>query len=260
MIRFIGILYLFASMVTGVACEQAPPQQSTQTAKDPAVLEPAHENKETTESAWPQVESDEHIEVAQDLTAKNYYVVLDCSGSMGEVNCSNGLPKLEVAKTSLKNFADLVPRDANLGLLVFQENKIYEGIPLGKANRDQFKTAVDATFNSGATPLFSAIRQGYLQLEAQGKKQLGYGEYTIVVVTDGEASDGEDPTRIVSWILDYSPIQIHTIGFCIGPDHSLNIPGRTVYKAADNPQQLEEGLQEVLAESEAFDVSDFHQN
>lgn len=58
----------------------------------------------------------------------------------------------------------------------------------------------------------------------------------------------------------HSPIQIHTIGFCIGPDHSLNIPGRTMYKAADNPQQLEKGLQDVLAESETFDVSDFDQN
>ena len=79
-----------------------------------------------------------------------------------------------------------------------------------------------------------------------------------MIVTDGEASSGEDPTRIVQWILDYSPIQIHTIGFCIGTNHSLNIPGRTVYKAADNPQQLEKGLQDVLAESEQFDISEFN--
>ena len=130
MIRFIAILCLFTFIVTGVACEQAPTQQSAQKAEKTATSSPNQENKVTTEPAWPQVKPDEPIEVAPDLTAKNYYVVLDCSGSMGEVNCSNGLPKLVVAKTSLKKFADLVPRDANLGLLIFQENKLYERIPL----------------------------------------------------------------------------------------------------------------------------------
>lgn len=261
MIRFIGILCLFSFILTSVACEQAPPRQSAPQAKKTAAdPKPKQMNQKTAESAWPRVKPDEHVEMAPDLTAKNYYVVLDCSGSMGEVNCSNGLPKLVVAKASLKKFADLVPQNANLGLLVFQESEIHERIPLGKQNRDPFKKAVDATSNNGGTPLFSAIRQGYLQLEAQGKKQLGYGDYTLVVVTDGEANEGQDPTKIVKWILAHSPIQIHTIGFCIGPDHSLNIPGRTMYKAADNPQQLEKGLQDVLAESETFDVSDFDQN
>lgn len=260
MTRLIGILFLFAFIVTGVACEQNTPPQSAPQPEKTAAPEPTHPNKQTAETAWPKVKPDEHIDVVPDLTVKNYYVVMDCSGSMGEIACSKGRPKLEVAKESLKNFADLVPMDANLGLLVFQQSEIYERIPLGKQNRDPFKKAVDATFNNGGTPLYSAIRQGYLQLEAQGKKQLGYGEYTLVVVTDGAASEGQDPTKAVKWILAHSPVQIHTIGFCIGPDHALNIPGRTVYKAADNPEQLEKGLQEVLAESETFDVSDFNPN
>lgn len=45
---------------------------------------------------------------------------------------------------------------------------------------------------------------------------------------------------------------LHTIGFCIGEKHSLNQPGRTLYRAADNPEQLRAGLADVLAEAPSF--------
>ena len=92
---------------------------------------------------------------------------------------------------------------------------------------------------------------------SQARKQLGYGEYTIVVVTDGIANDTRLLANRVRRILDVSPINIYTIGFCIGTDHSLNQAGRTTYKAANNPQELRQGLQEVLAEAEHFDITDF---
>jgi hypothetical protein len=78
-----------------------------------------------------------------------------------------------------------------------------------------------------------------------------------VIVTDGEASGGEDPTKVVNKILKRSPVIIHTIGFCIGEDHSLNQHGRILYKAANNPGDLRKGLQNVLAESPTFDIAVF---
>jgi hypothetical protein len=107
--------------------------------------------------------------------------------------------------------------------------------------------------------LDDAISAGYAQLEQQAMRQLGYGRYVLVVVTDGQANPGHDPTEKVRWMLNNTPIELHTIGFCIGTDHSLNMPGRTVYKAADNPAALRQGLADVLAEAEAFDVSTFQQ-
>jgi Ca-activated chloride channel family protein len=76
------------------------------------------------------------------------------------------------------------------------------------------------------------------------------------VITDGEASH-EDPRDIVNQLIAESPVVLHTIGFCIGAEHSLNQPGRTVYQSADNPQELAQGLAEVLAEAPAFDVKKF---
>jgi hypothetical protein len=59
-------------------------------------------------------------------------------------------------------------------------------------------------------------------------------------------------------MLAESPVVLHTIGFCIGEAHALNQPGRTYYRAADDPGALRRGLDEVLAESPVFDLTEFH--
>ena len=195
--------------------------------------------------------------VSGDLFARNYYVVLDASGSMTEKGCSGDLSKIDAARNALAAFAESIPADANLGLQVFDARGVREQIPLATGNRPRFKSVLAAVRAGGGTPLHSAITQAYARLEQQGARQLGYGEYHLVVVTDGEASDGQDPTGAVKVILDRSPIVLHTIGFCIGPKHSLNQPGRTIYRAADNPQQLRESLSDVLAEAPSFAVTGF---
>ncbi len=260
MVRFLfllGLSVIFLSL--GQGCDNQLTQKKKGQPSSSQVKDSTSSKKMET-YVWPPVGNEQDVEIASDLTAKNYYVVLDCSGSMAEKGCSKGRPKLEAAKKSLAQFVELVPADANLGLLVFQKDRIKELVPLGKDNRSQFVNAVNSTSSGGGTPLHSAIKEGYRRVEKQGRQQLGYGEYALVIVTDGAANAGQDPTTIVQWILEKSPIQIHTIGFCIGTNHSLNMPGRTIYKAADNPTQLSEGLQEVLAEADNFDVSEFDLN
>ena len=62
---------------------------------------------------------------------RNYYVVFDASGSMAESKCSGRETKLAVAKSAFSEFADKLPMDANLGLLVFDGRGIRELIALG---------------------------------------------------------------------------------------------------------------------------------
>jgi Ca-activated chloride channel homolog len=210
------------------------------------------------ENNWPSLkEAGQGAAPAADLFAANYYVVLDGSGSMNDVDCSAGKPKIDAARTALKSFAASVPASANLGLAVFERRGISELLPLGTGNRRAFGQAVAQVRAGSGTPLRSAIALAYDKLEEQGRRQLGYGEYHLVVVTDGIASQGEDPTDVVDRMLAESPVLVSTIGFCIGEDHSLNQPGRTDYRAADNPEALRKGLEAVLAEAPAFDVSKF---
>ena len=209
---------------------------------------------------WPPPSNDtQSVVVARDLLATDYEVVLDSSGSMDGRACGSKVSKSEAAKQALKVFATRVPAGANLGLIVFDSDGITERVALGtgSANRTAFMDAVMRTKPGGGTPLWHAITLAKEKIEAQGRSQLGYGQYHIVVVTDGEADITSNPASVVNEINTRSPIIIHTVGFCIGEDHSLNQPGRIFYREAASPEQLQEGLTEVLAESPTFDVLKF---
>ncbi len=228
------------------------PRQTPPDAVQPAARQPGYAlNPYNT---WPPGEAGE---VADNLFAANYYVVLDASGSMNETSCAEGNRKIEVAKAALAAFARSLPQDANLGLAAFDQSGLSERLALGRDNRDHFGRAVQQVQADANTPLRSAVELAYAKLEAQGRRQLGYGEYHLVVVTDGLASDGQDPTAATNRMLSLSPLVLHTIGFCIGEQHPLNQPGRTYYRSANNPQALQQGLGTVLAEAPSFAVSRF---
>ncbi len=211
---------------------------------------------QATSYKWPAAQPG--VSVASNILATNYYLVIDGSGSMEESGCSEGILKIEVAKAAVTQFINKIPADANVGLLTFDINNVSEKVPLG-LDRETILQKVTAMEVGGGTPLRSAIRGAYHALTQQALTQLGYGEYHLVVVTDGEASSGEDPLSAVNEILSNSPIVLHTIGFCIDPGHSLNIPGKTDYRSANNPEELLQGLASVLAESSEYVIDEFKQ-
>ena len=185
------------------------------------------------------------ITLDSNMLRKNIVLVFDCSGSM-EGN------KLDTAKSAINQFAKTIPEDVGIGLVVFDNNGVREKVTIGVNNRTEFFKAVNSQKAGGGTPLDNAVVMGYQKLRAQALRQLGYGEYHLVIVTDGEANAGHDPTGEVDQIVEDSPVVIHTIGFQIGPNHALNRPGKTIYKEANDGAGLAEGLKEVLAESAEF--------
>ena len=204
-------------------------------------------------AAWPpEIKEGEKVEIVKDLLAKNYYVILDSSGSMAEDKCADGSTKSAVSKKAFAEFIGVVPEQANLGLLVFDKDGVRERTPLGKKNRDRILAEVNAVQPGDGTPLHDAIIAGYAAIEKQAKVQLGYGEYHLIIVTDGQANPGQEPNAVVNRILANTPVMIHTIGFCIDTNHALNQLGRTNYRTAKDPQELVKGLKAVVAESERF--------
>jgi uncharacterized protein with von Willebrand factor type A (vWA) domain len=184
-----------------------------------------------------------------ELSKKNYYLIFDGSGSMrGE--------KIKTAKEAVKRFIQLIPSDANIGLAAFDSNGSSERAALG-SERDHILAMVDSISVGGATPLGASIDIAHGRFAEQGKKQRGYGEYNLVIITDGQATDGSRLTKAVDAILKKSPIVIHTIGFHIGSGHPLNQPGKIYYKTAYNFEELSQGLESVLAETEEFTVTEF---
>lgn len=162
--------------------------------------------------------------------------------------------KIAAARWAIGEFLKQVPDNDRIGLYVFDRNGQREVVPLGTGNRDRFLTAVKSVYAMGGTPLAEAIITGVGRLVAQREKQLGYGEFRLVVVTDGEATGRrlEDGTSFAL----ANRIPIYTIGFCVGRTHTL-FKHSVSYRAANSPAELRRGLEDTLGELETFDMKAF---
>ncbi len=198
---------------------------------------------------WPPIPgSSNSFSAAIDLLKVNYYVILDGSGSMGESECNGGRNKMTDAIDALSTFVDAVPQEANIGVSVINNDSIMELIPL-QSEAGLNTTMLSQMVPGGAALLRSAMHYAYAEMISQGERQLGYGEYHLVVISGGMAGEGENPAAVVRQILSESPVNLYTIGFCSGSEHNLDQPGFISYHAADNLAALKQGLSEVLAEA-----------
>jgi Ca-activated chloride channel homolog len=185
-------------------------------------------------------------------TTRNFYFIFDGSGSMND-ECG-GVRKIDAAKEAVRKFLAQVPDDVNLGMYSFNGLGEREFIPLGPNNRVQFLDTFSRFEPNDGTPLVAAIKTGTDKLIEQYKKQLGYGEFRLIVVTDGAATDGkvEDATLYAA----KRSIPIYTIGLCIGDDHPLRAYSLS-YRAANNPEDLKKALEQATAEASDFNPTDF---
>lgn len=189
-------------------------------------------------------------------TDKNFYLIMDGSGSMGESSHSGSFgSKIKAAKWAAREFVTKrVSPDVNLGLYVFDGNGERERVALGQNNREAILKEIDAISATSGTPLNTAIKRGVNALVKQRSVQLGYGEFYIVVVTDGEATDG-DTKDAVSYA-QKGAIPIITIGFGLNKQHPLAKDSLS-YRNATNPDELLQAMQETQGESTYFDSTTF---
>jgi Ca-activated chloride channel homolog len=256
---FVSVAALFF-IWKGFEPEQPAPRTAQQQQRVAAqrTLSPSYAQQALV-NTWPPMSGQQGLayEDATQMLTANYYIMLDASGSMLDRHCAGDSPtQMHAAAQAIDAFAQAVPPEANLGLAIFNGIEIKELLPLAKGHQ-QVGKIIAAVPPNASTPLAKAMQFTYDKLTEQAQRQLGYGEYYLVLVTDGIADRGQEPGPMIQKILQESPVQIYTIGFCIDERHDLNQPGRTVYHAADNPQALEESLRGVLAEAPSFILSDF---
>lgn len=190
---------------------------------------------------------------------RNFYFIFDGSGSMDEYCANNS--KIKGAQEATRKFLEKVPEDANLGLVIFDntddyDDTFHEAVPLGSNNRDAFNIAIDNIIPGGATPLGESIIYGIDQLVEQYKKQLGYGEFRLIVVTDG-LENGQITIFDASLYADKYRVPIYAIGLCIDFDHPLRKYSLS-YREANNYEDLEKALEETIAESVVFDLTELY--
>lgn len=187
---------------------------------------------------------------ADEIHKDNIVVILDASGSMQDkFSGDQTKSKMEAAKMALLEVLSKVPADTHIGLLVFSGANIRSEwvYPLGPKDTQKLTAAIQLPQPSGDTPLGRYIRIGGNRLLEQREKQYNYGNYRLLVVTDGEASDADKVKHYTPEILNRQ-IRIDVIGVDMQTDHMLaNVVDS--YRKADNPGELVAAVSQILAET-----------
>lgn len=244
----VALLLAVAAGMGASGCQSQSPEPSTQTR-----VEDVFAGLERKEIALDLEGTDQDASLA-----RNIYFIFDGSGSMSDApdaGCGGDrsfATKLEGAKWAVREFLQKVPDGMNLGLYVFDNRARSERVALGDVEREAFLRAVDGIRAGGKTPLAEAMRFGTDRLIEQYRKQLGYGEYRLVVVTDGLAENIPEAARYAA---EYG-MPVYAIGLCVQEDHPLRQVAVS-YRAADNFSDLAKGLEETLAELPSFDATEF---
>jgi uncharacterized protein YegL len=200
----------------------------------------------------------------QEVYHDNVVILLDASGSMKESMRATGTNKMTAAKAALKEVLNQVPETTRIGLLVFSGRNLKQpwAYQLGPRDDAALTRAIELPQPGGGTPLGQYMKMAADRLLQERQKQLGYGTYRLLVVTDGAAQDQQLVDRNTPEIMARG-ITIDVIGVDMKQTHTLATKVHS-YRRADDPQSLKQAIAEVFAEvgsadgdaaqAEAFDL------
>ena len=172
----------------------------------------------------------------------NVVILLDDSGSMGDPLVV-GQIKMVVAKSALKEVLKTIPASTNVGLMSLHRDWLY---PLGARKDAQLSQAIDALQPNGNTPLGGYIKKAADRLLEQREKQHGYGTYRLLIVTDGEATDG-NLTQLYAPEVMTRGITLDVIGVGMSGQHTLATRSHS-YRTANDPAALKKAIADVMGE------------
>lgn len=188
----------------------------------------------------------------------NILFILDASGSMAE-SISGGI-KMDLAKQSLKKYAESLPTETNVGLMVYGHKGsnntkdkaascagIETVYPMGEMNKSAFEAAFSKFSPTGWTVIGGALRKS--ANEFTGKD--GQNNH-VIVISDGIETCGSDPAGAAEELknLSINP-QIDVIGLAVDAaartqlEEVAKIGGGT-YKPANSALELEDALKKTI--------------
>lgn len=171
-------------------------------------------------------------------------VVLDASGSMASADCAGYYPsRMLAAKAALGSFLDKLEDGLGVGLVIFDGEGVHPHVTEVRSKEAARAALQDIAPRSGTagSPLGAAVAAALGELPAMGHR-------SIVVVSDGEASDPELLLRVLSEARA-AGVRVTMLAFCnrihgaAGLAHS--------YVEARRPEDLRAALAVVEAEVRA---------
>ena len=185
-------------------------------------------------------------------SAQNIVVLLDDSASMKQPLRSNSsITKIDAAKQALLTILERAPEDSQVGVMVLNGHHGQDWvIPLAPINKATLTAKVNRIRPGGGTPLGESMKSATDALLAL-RNQEHYGDYRLLIVTDGEATDPDLVEAYLPDILARS-ITVDVIGVDMARTHSLATRVDN-YRKADNPASLTQAIEASLAERTADD-------
>ncbi len=180
------------------------------------------------------------------IAGDNVVIVLDDSGSMNE-KMGGGVRRIDAAKKAITQVLKQFPDDTKLGLMLLNgdRSKQHWAVPLQQLSVVQATQRVEAVKADGGTPLGERMREGADALLQLREKQI-YGNYRLLIVTDGEASDKKQLDSYLPDVLARGLV-VDAIGVDMKQDHTLATRVHS-YRRADDAAALSKAIEEVFAE------------
>jgi hypothetical protein len=183
------------------------------------------------------------------MAKQHVVVVLDDSGSMDDrMRSGRRVKKIEAAKEALLLVLQRLPSESEIGIVLLNGRQGGSSWiwPLGPIDLPLARRMIRQVNAEGGTPLGEFLKVGADALLAQRAKH-HYGEYRLLIVTDGEATD---PQLVESYLPDLLTrgLTLDVIGVDMPSDHSLATRVDS-YRRADDLPSLVRAIREVLAES-----------
>jgi Ca-activated chloride channel family protein len=186
------------------------------------------------------------------VAAERVIIVLDGSGSMWAQ--IDGVPRISIARDTLRTVLGEIPEDLELGLMTYGHRErgncadIELLVPAGAGTADAITAAADAINPRGMTPISDAVRLAAEELRYTEERA------TVILITDGLETCEVDPCQLASELeglgIDFTT---HVVGFGLSDAEGQqvaclaeNTGGR--YIQAENQESLISALNETVAE------------
>ncbi len=181
-----------------------------------------------------------------DMMAKNVYLILDASSTTTQSSCFGYGSKLQVMESAVYDFIDELPGNTNLGVIRFDANGPNEITSLEPVSGTFLKQLLSETNAGGENPVAITVSYAYKGLQKQAIKQHGYGEYHIVLLTDGGSDNASELLAATRTITESSPVVIHAYDFCPRSENVLSSKGNIDYKPLYNEGNLRNAIQSTF--------------
>lgn len=175
-------------------------------------------------------------------------VVVDDSGSMADWMRSDRVRKIDAAKQALNVVLEKLPDGSKLGVLALNAGWL---MPLQDLDRGKLQNSIQQLKARGSTPLGARMSEACDELLKLRTKEI-YGDYRLLVVSDGEAGDQALLNHVLPDIMSRG-FAVDVVGVDMVSDHSLATRVHN-YRRADDPGALEEAIATSLAESNSDDA------